>query len=124
MKHRVIDIHFTNKDGSDDVTQFDFHGDWDDVMETWQGFCDAEGLAFESFGGFDIYEVDEPDYIEDDRAFIPYNVCPHCGGYDDWSCIEWDDPYDAEYTAFATCPHCGKLHKLVYTLTEHVAVEG
>ena len=51
-------------------------------------------------------------------------TCPHCGRYDDWSDIEWEDPCSGELVAWARCPECDGLQKLVWTLTENVPVEG
>lgn len=48
--------------------------------------------------------------------------CPHCGRYDDWSDIEWDDPCGYELEAWARCPECDGLHNLVFTLTHNIPV--
>lgn len=66
MRHQVIDIYFTDVDGRDDKTQFDFNGDWNDAMGAWETFCDDNGLEFGCMGGVDVYEIDEPEYEEDE----------------------------------------------------------
>lgn len=51
-------------------------------------------------------------------------TCPHCGGYDDWSDIEWEDPCCEKLAAWLRCPNCGGLHKLIWKLADNIPVEG
>jgi len=59
-----------------------------------------------------------------ERYAYKTNECPHCGKQNDWSDIEWEDPYEYELVAWTRCPECGGLHKLVFTLTENIPTEG
>lgn len=108
MKHNVIDIYFTDRDGLDDKTQLDFDGDWNSVMQCWEDFCLLENIEPGCFGGYDIYEIDEDGY----EPPIDNGHCPVCGSgdiegeqidvyvdgcYQPCKCIEcgahWNDTY-------------------------------
>lgn len=127
MKHKVIDIYFTNEDGRDDKTQFDFNGDWNDTIEVWQTFCEEQSIEFGSISGFDIYEIDEPEYEGDDcftEENIAYPKCPNCesDNVTGWGVTDANTRNEDFLIDTLHCDDCGcvweRMYRYMYSIKE------